>query len=126
MGKRHSRHSLETKRAALAEYMAGMKVAEICRRYEISSGMLYYWKRRSDKGLLDGNPNKETVLEKRVAELERMIGRLTMENELLKKQGHLCRNKSGEKKVYCLLQCQALLSQSRMRGNRYEQKKLLL
>ena len=85
MGKRHSRHSLETKRAAVAEYMAGMKVAEICRRYEISSGMLYYWKRRSDKGLLDGNPNKETVLEKRVAELERMVGKLTMENELLKK-----------------------------------------
>lgn len=85
MGKRGVQHSLETKRAALAEYMVGIKVAEICRRYEISSGMLYYWKRRSDKGLLDGNPNKEAVLEKRVAELERMVGKLTMENELLKK-----------------------------------------
>ena len=85
MGKRGAQHSLETKRATLAEYMAGMKVAEICRRYEISSGMLYYWKRRSDKGLLDGNPDKEDVLEKRVEELERMVGKLTMENELLKK-----------------------------------------
>jgi transposase len=85
MGKRHAQHSMESKRAAMAEYMAGIKVAEICRRYEISSGMLYYWKRRSDKGLLDGNPDKETMLEKRVAELERMVGRLTMENELLKK-----------------------------------------
>lgn len=36
-------------------------------------------------GLLDGNPDKETMLEKRVEELERMVGRLTMENELLKK-----------------------------------------
>jgi len=97
MGKRHSRHSLETKRAAVAEYMAGMKVAEICRRYEISSGMLYYWKRRSDKSLLDGNPDETMVLEKRVAELERMVGRLTMENELLKKAREFMREQVRRK-----------------------------
>ncbi len=86
MGKRQTRHSLETKKSAVADYYRNVCVAEICRNYEISSGLFYYWKRQYDRGILDGNPNKEVQLEKRVAELERMVGKLAMENEALKKR----------------------------------------
>lgn len=76
----------ELRQRVVAEYLSGTSTAaQICRKYEISSGMLYYWKKIQGDGRLVDNPPKEGVLEKRVAELEQMVGRLTMENELLKK-----------------------------------------
>ena len=81
----HKRQSLETKKAAVSDYYQDVRVPEICRKYEISSGLFYNWKKLYDKGLLDGKPTREAGLEKRVVALERMVGRLTMENELLKK-----------------------------------------
>jgi transposase len=85
MGRRYKRQSTETKKAAVSDYYQDVRVAEICRKYEVSSGLFYTWKKLYDKGLLDGKPNKEAVLDKKVADLERMVGKLTMENELLKK-----------------------------------------
>ncbi len=59
--------------------------AELCRRYNISSGQLYTWKRQYANGKLDPEPSREAELEARVRELERMLGRVTLENEFLKK-----------------------------------------
>ena len=59
--------------------------AEICRRYNISSGQLYTWKKQYANGQLDPEPSKESELAARVAELERLLGKVTMENEFLKK-----------------------------------------
>lgn len=86
MGRRQRKHSVETKKSAVADFYRGVRVAEICANYEISSGLFYYWKRLFDRGILNGHPNKQAQLEKRVAELERMVGKLTMENEALKKR----------------------------------------
>ena len=59
--------------------------AELCRRYNISSGQLYTWKRQYADGKLDPEPSKEAELEARVRELERLLGKVTLENEFLKK-----------------------------------------
>ena len=58
---------------------------ELCRRYTISSGQLYTWKRHYAQGKLDPEPSREAELAARVQELERLLGRLTLENEFLKK-----------------------------------------
>ena len=58
---------------------------ELCRRYNISSGQLYTWKRQYAQGKLDPEPSREAELAARVHELERLLGKLTLENEFLKK-----------------------------------------
>jgi transposase len=59
--------------------------AELCRRYNISSGQLYSWKRQYAGGKLDPEPSREAELEARVLDLERLLGKVTLENEFLKK-----------------------------------------
>jgi transposase len=43
------------------------------------------WQKQYAKGKFDNEPIAEAVLQERVQQLERMIGRLTMDNDLLKK-----------------------------------------
>ena len=58
---------------------------ELCRRYNVSSGQLYTWKRQYAEGKLDPEPSREAELAARVRELERLLGKVTLENEFLKK-----------------------------------------
>ena len=59
--------------------------AELCRRYNLSSGQLYTWKKQYANGKLDPEPSREAELAARVRELERLLGKVTLENEFLKK-----------------------------------------
>ena len=59
--------------------------AEICRRYNLSSGQLYTWKRQYADGKLDPEPSREVELQARVREPERLLGKVTLENKFLKK-----------------------------------------
>lgn len=59
--------------------------AELCRRYNLSSGQLYTWKKQYANGNLDSEPSREAELIARVRELERLLGKVTLENEFLKK-----------------------------------------
>lgn len=61
-------------------------LAQLSRRYDISSGLLLHWKKGYEEGgLVEGPSQTAKELLARNAELERMVGRLTMENDLLKK-----------------------------------------
>jgi transposase len=61
-------------------------LAQLSRRHDVSSGLILYWKKRYEEaGLAEGPSQSEKRSLARIAELERMVGRLTMENELLKK-----------------------------------------
>jgi transposase len=75
--------------------------AELCRSHNISSGQLYTWKKQYAQGKLDHEPSREAELAARVRELERMLGKVTLENEFLKKA---VRNslKQAEKKASSL------------------------
>ena len=59
--------------------------AKLCRRYNISSSLLYRWKRQYSKGKFDNEPTEEGALRDRIEKLERLVGKLTLENEFLKK-----------------------------------------
>ncbi len=84
--KQQRRFSLEFKRQVVEELLSGVSTpAQLMRRHEISSGLLYHWKRQYAKGGFDNPPNKEAALEERVRQLEQLVGKLTLENEFLKK-----------------------------------------
>jgi transposase len=76
----------EFKRQVVEEYLSGTgTAAQLMRRHEISSGLLYHWKDQYTKGRFDNPPSHEAGLEERVRQLEQLVGRLTLENEFLKK-----------------------------------------
>lgn len=61
--------------------------AELAREYKISPVMINRWKAEYRKGKFFENvsSNDMAKLELRIRELERLVGRLTLENEMLKK-----------------------------------------
>jgi len=78
--------SVEFKRQVVEEVMSGeSRPAQICRRYNISSSLLYHWKRQYSRGKFNNEPTEEAALKDRVEKLERLVGKLTLENEFLKK-----------------------------------------
>ena len=79
--------SREFKLSVMRELEAGKSVAEICRQHNLKKDPIYRWKREYKKNptlAFAGNGNVSSV-EARNAELERMVGRLYEENQLLKK-----------------------------------------
>ena len=79
--------SAEFKLRALRQVEAGAPIAVVARRYEIHPTLLSKWRqqlrRHPERAFQrDGEPHDEQV---HVSELEQMVGRLTMENALLKK-----------------------------------------
>ena len=78
--------SLEFKRQVVEELMSGEShPAQLCRRYNISSSLLYHWKKQYSRGKFNNEPTEEGALRDRIEKLERLVGRLTLENEVLKK-----------------------------------------
>ena len=85
--------SNEFKRQVVEEYLSGVSTAaQLMRRHDISSGLFYHWKDQYTKGRFDNPPTQEAALEERVRQLEQLVGKLTLENEFLKKavQRGLC------------------------------------
>jgi len=73
------------KSQVVEEFLAGeVTQAQLARRYGVSDHLILQWRKRYAEGKLEevaGSPDKD----ERIKELERMVGQLTMENELLKK-----------------------------------------
>jgi transposase len=78
--------SLEFKRQVVEDLLSGENgPAQLCRRYNISSSLLYHWKKQYSRGKFNNEPTEEGALRDRIEKLERLVGRLTLENEFLKK-----------------------------------------
>jgi transposase-like protein len=78
--------SLEFKRQIVEELLSGeSRPAQLCRRYDISSSVLYHWKKQYSRGKFNNEPTEEAALRDRIEKLERLVGRLMLENEFLKK-----------------------------------------
>lgn len=76
----------EFKRRVVEELLSGINTpAQIIRKHNISSGLMHYWKKRYALGKFENEPRHDLALKERIKELERMVGRLTMDNDLLKK-----------------------------------------
>jgi transposase-like protein len=88
--------SLEFKRQVVEELVSGeSRPAQLCRRYNISSSILYHWKRQYSRGKFDNEPTEEAAFKDRIEKLERLVGRLTLENEFLKRGLQHSVNRSG-------------------------------
>ena len=84
---------VETQAQCILEGFAGATVDELCRRYALSQSQYYRLRDRflegGKTGLASNGRDAERVQhECRIAELERVVGRLTMENQALKKTLH--------------------------------------
>ncbi len=78
--------SKEFKRQLVEELLSGeSSAAQLCRRHTISKGLLYHWRELYGRGKFNNEPTAEAALKDRVEKLERLVGRLTLENEFLKK-----------------------------------------
>ena len=92
--------SLEFKRQVVEELMSGQsRPAQLCRRYNITSSVLYHWKDMYSRGRFNNEPTQEGALRDRIDKLERLVGKLTLENEVLKKafQNSLSRSQRNGK-----------------------------
>jgi transposase len=78
--------SQEFKCQVVEELLSGeSRPAQLCRRHNISSSLLYHWKRQYGRGKFNNEPTAEAALKDRIEKLERLVGKLTLENEFLKK-----------------------------------------
>jgi len=83
----------------------GMSLSSVARKYDIYPNQLFTWRRlmkegafsavRANEGVVPKSEVK--VLKARIRELERMLGRKTMEAEILKEALEIAR----EKNCYC-------------------------
>ncbi len=78
--------SLEFKRRVVEELMSGeSRPAQLCRRHNITSSVLYHWKKQYSRGKFNNEPSEEGALKDRIEKLERLVEKLTLEMEFLKK-----------------------------------------
>jgi transposase-like protein len=78
--------SIEFKRQVIEELLSGeSRPAQLCRRYCISPSLLYHWKEQYSRGKFHNEPTREAALKDRIEKLEQLVGKLTLENEFLKK-----------------------------------------
>ena len=96
--------SQEFKRQIVEELLSGeSRPAQLCRRHNISSSLLYHWKKQYGRGKFNNEPTAEAALKDRIEKLERLVGRLTLENEFLKKglQNSLSQSERNGKSSAC-------------------------
>lgn len=87
MGLKRRQFSRDFKLQVLYEIEAGKSIVQASREHQIQPSLISKWQKQRSKyqeRAFGGNGNTYTY-EARIAELERMVGQLTMENALLKK-----------------------------------------
>ena len=76
----------EFKRQVVEEILSGTSTtASACRKYSLAYPLIQRWRKDYSLGCLENEPTTPAGYQERIARLERMIGKLTMENEVLKK-----------------------------------------
>jgi transposase len=99
---RRRRYTADEKAALVAECIKpGMSVSLVARRHGISASLLFKWKKLMNEGGYSAIESGEEVvsasevkaLSKRVRELERMLGRKTMEAEILREALEVAQSK---------------------------------
>ena len=86
------------KRMVVEEYLSGAATqVQLARRYNLSPHLIMRWRKDYSAGKL-ARDNEPDVLARdaRIRELERMVGKLAMENELLKKAAEFMEQKQRE------------------------------
>ena len=83
------------KRKVVAEINSGTNTwAHVMRKYQLESSTICRWRRQLNKDFEGPRTDGERQLEAEIGKLERKIGQLVIENELLKKVLNLIRRHS--------------------------------
>jgi transposase len=87
MSKKRRQYSREFKIQVLREVESGTPVAQLSRQHGIHESLIHKWKKQytSDPQNAFSGPGRASTDEAKIAELERSIGKLYLENEFLKK-----------------------------------------
>ena len=92
-----NRWTITRKAAVILELLRGGEAAELARKHGVSQAQLFAWRDRFLEGgqaaLRARRGQIELERDRRVRELERKVGQLTLENELLKKTDALIRQR---------------------------------
>jgi transposase len=84
MAKYHT-HSIEFKRQVVQEFLGGESPHGLAKRHGISRNLIKIWVAKYEAGGLDSDTAAADVLaDYEVAALERLVGKLALENEFLK------------------------------------------
>lgn len=90
--KKRRTYTAEFKAKVVIEILTGLKSpAEICREHKIYLQVLNRWKSQflEQAPVIFEKRGEKNAEQQRIADLEQMVGRLTMEVELLKKASNL-------------------------------------
>lgn len=99
---RRRKWSVDEKHSIVQEtYLPGMSLSHVARKYDINPCQLFKWRKLMEDGGMEGIRGEESVvpksrvkeLERQVRELERMLGKKTLENEILREAISLAREK---------------------------------
>lgn len=98
---RQRKHSPEFKAQVVLEMLSGEKsVAQISREYQIKDSLLYRWKadflERAPQVFSGGTDSEKHDLQTQVADLERLVGQLTMQLEMAKKATHYLKSSADK------------------------------
>jgi transposase len=87
MVKKRRRFSREFKINVIREIEQGSTQASVCRKYDIHPVMVNRWRKEYEQypGAAFGGEGNQYKEEARIAELERLVGKLYAENAFLKK-----------------------------------------
>jgi transposase-like protein len=81
------RYSIEFKRQVVQEYQAGEPLHGLAKRHGISRNLVRIWAAKAEGGEFDDDLAAASILqeyEARIGALERLVGKLALENEFLK------------------------------------------
>jgi transposase len=84
---RHRTHSIEFKRQVAQEFLGGETLHALAKRHGLSRHLIRIWVAKFDAGGLDSDTGAADLLadyEARIAALERLAGKLALENDFLK------------------------------------------
>jgi transposase len=95
---RYRTYTVEFKRQVAEEHLGGVSLNELARRHDISRELLRTWVKKYEAGEFAGDgpvrPDRRAY-EAKIAGLERKVGQLTMELDLLKRGLSSARRPSG-------------------------------
>jgi transposase len=84
---RHRTHSIEFKRQVAHDYVAGETLHSLAKRHDLSRTLIRIWVQKYEAGAFDEDAAAVDLIatyEARIAALERLVGKQTLEIEFLK------------------------------------------
>lgn len=100
MSAKRRKFSDEFKAKVLGEVRSGKSIAEVTRQYHLSKNAIYDWQTAAatQSATIEISQSELSALQAKVADLERLVGRLTLENDILKKLEEYQERKENENK----------------------------